>query len=163
MPHRKPASREQLIRREGLAIIERVLGRGERPILGLYLFTAVAKMLDDLRKNPRFGKISPHIIGTPSILRERPGISQSELARYLGCTRATAGKQVVACVSRGWVRRVRSADDRRSYLLELTASGRRMLDEVADIVAEHEEWMTASLPVADRAHLRTLLHRFIVS
>jgi DNA-binding MarR family transcriptional regulator len=119
-------------------------------------------MLDGVRSNPRFRKISPHVIGTPSILKVRPGISQSELARYLGCTRATAGKQVVVCVRHGWVRRTRSLDDRRTYLLELTAAGSRMLDSVADIVAEHEEWMVASLPRADRAMLRTLLRRFIL-
>lgn len=147
--------------REGLAIIETVLGRGEIPIVGLHLYTAVAKLLHDVRSNPRFRRISPHLIGTPSVLLVRPRISQSELARYLGCPRATAGKQVMACVRHGWVRRRRSTEDRRSFVLELTTAGQRMLDEVAAIVAEHEAEAFASLGERDRRTLRVLLQRFL--
>lgn len=147
--------------REGLAIIEAVLGRGQIPIVGLFLYSATARMLDGVRNNPRFRRISPHLIGTPSILLLRPRISQSELARYLGCPRATAGKQVMACVRQGWVRRTRSTEDRRSFVLELTASGQRMLGEVADIVAQHEAATFATLSTKDRKVLRSLLLQYI--
>jgi DNA-binding MarR family transcriptional regulator len=147
---------------EGLKIIESVLGRGETPVLGLYMYTAVAVMLDDVRRSPKLRKISPHLIGTPSILLVRPQISQSELARYLGCPRATAGKQVMACVRHGWVSRRRSTEDRRLIVLELTAAGRRMLKEVASIVTEHEQMTFAALSKQEQATLRQLLLRFIV-
>jgi DNA-binding MarR family transcriptional regulator len=147
---------------EGLKIIESVLGRGEAPVLGLYLYTAVSVMLDGVRRSSKLRKISPNLIGTPSILLVRPQISQSELARYLGCPRATAGKQVMACVRHGWVRRNRSTVDRRLIVLELTAAGRRMLNEVANIVAEHEQVTFAALSKDEQTVLRQLLLRFIV-
>ena len=148
--------------REGLTIIETVLGRGQKSILGLYLYTAVSKMLDGVRRSPRLRKISPHLIGTPSILLVRPRISQSELAGFLGCTRATAGKQVAECVRSGWISRSRSTIDRRSYVLELTHSGRERLDEVANIVIEHEDQMSPGLTSKEREMLRLLLLKFIV-
>lgn len=150
------------MQKEGLAIIETVLGRGERPILGLFLYTAVSKMLEGIRRNPRYRKIRPHLIGTPSILLVRPRISQTELAGFLGCGRATAGKQVTACVRDGWVKRTRSLEDRRMYVLELTALGRSKLEEVAGVVDEHEALMFAEFSADERAQLRALLSKFIV-
>ena len=147
--------------KEGLTIIESVLGGDSAPIIGLYLYTAVAKMLYGVRHSPRFRKIMPHLIGTPSILLVRPEISQSELAGYLGCGRATAGLQVKACVRHGWVRRTRSSADRRRYVLELTASGREMLKAVAAIVAEHERAHFSALEPRERLQLRALLSKLI--
>ena len=40
----------------------------------------------------------------------------------------------------GWIDRVRSPDDRRSVLIEITASGRKKLQELEEPLAEmHEE------------------------
>lgn len=147
---------------EGLEIIESVLGQGNTPVLGLYLYTAVALLLAEVRRNPRLRKIRPQLIGTPSILLVRPRISQAELARYLGCSRAAAGLQVAACVREGWVSRRRSTHDRRIFQLELTASGRRMLAEVASIVVQHERATFAALSEREQATLRQLLRQFIV-
>jgi len=154
--------RARALQKEGLGIIETVLGRGERPIIGLYLYTAVSKMLEGIRRSAKYRKIRPHLIGTPAILLVRPRISQSELAGYLGCGRATAGKQVAACVRDGWVKRTRSLEDRRMYVLELTALGRSRLEEVAEVIDEHEALMFERMTSGDRATLRGLLSKFIV-
>jgi len=154
--------RMKALQKEGLGIIETVLGRGERPIIGLYLYTAVSKMLEGIRHSAKYRKIRPHLIGTPSILLVRPRISQSELAGFLGCGRATAGKQVAACVRDGWVKRTRSLEDRRMYVLELTALGRSKLEEVAAVIDEHEALMFEGFSSADRTALRALLAKFIV-
>jgi len=154
--------RARALQREGLGIIETVLGRGERPIIGLYLYTAVGKMLEGIRRSPKYRKIRPHLIGTPAILLVRPRISQSELAGFLGCGRATAGKQVSACVRDGWVKRTRSMTDRRMYVLELTALGRSKLEEVSEVIDEHESLMLDGFSSGDRAALRALLSKFIV-
>lgn len=149
--------------REGIQLIEGVLGRGATQVLGLYLFTATTKMLAEVRGDPELRKITPHVIGTPSIISQRPGISQSELARYLGCPRATAGKQIKVCLRLGWVRRRRSATDRRSYVLDLTVAGQRMLDDVSGIVMRHEDRAFAGLAAGERRMLRGLLLKFILS
>jgi DNA-binding MarR family transcriptional regulator len=52
-------------------------------------------------------------------------ISQAELARATGSDPALTGRALQTLIERGWVRRQRSDQDRREYVLELGAEGRR--------------------------------------
>lgn len=52
-------------------------------------------------------------------------ISQADLARATGTAPTLTGRALEPLVERGWVRRRRSEEDRRQYVLELTASGQR--------------------------------------
>jgi DNA-binding MarR family transcriptional regulator len=52
-------------------------------------------------------------------------ISQADLARATVTAPTLTGRALETLIERGWVRRKRSEDDRRQYLLELTASGQR--------------------------------------
>jgi DNA-binding MarR family transcriptional regulator len=97
---------------DGLSLIQRALNPSGAPVIGLYLTTASIMLIKSLSARKEFKIITPHLIGTPAILESRPGISQIELAKYLGTTRAAAGKQVATCLGRVWVRRERSAHDR---------------------------------------------------
>jgi DNA-binding MarR family transcriptional regulator len=51
--------------------------------------------------------------------------SQAELARATGTDKALTGRILLTLIERGWVRRERSLEDRRQYVLELSAAGRR--------------------------------------
>ena len=53
-------------------------------------------------------------------------LSQAELARATRTAPTLTGRVLATLVERGWVRRKRSSEDRREYVLELTASGRRI-------------------------------------
>jgi DNA-binding MarR family transcriptional regulator len=66
-----------------------------------------------------------HYIGRNS------GISQAELARATSTAPTLTGRILETLVQRGWIRRKRSQDDRRQYLLELTPSGARACEWVA--------------------------------
>lgn len=57
-------------------------------------------------------------------------ISQADLARATDTAPALTGRALEPLMERGWVRRKRSEEDRREYLLELTASGQRMREKV---------------------------------
>ena len=57
-------------------------------------------------------------------------ISQAELARATRTAPTLTGRVLGALVERGWVRRTRSSEDRREYVVELTASGQRMRAQV---------------------------------
>jgi DNA-binding MarR family transcriptional regulator len=57
-------------------------------------------------------------------------ISQAELARATVTAPTLTGRALETLVERGWIRRKRSDEDRRQYVLELTASGERMRDRV---------------------------------
>ncbi len=52
-------------------------------------------------------------------------ISQADLARATLTDPALTGRALETLVERGWVRRRRSEEDRRQYVLELAASGER--------------------------------------
>lgn len=63
------------------------------------------------------------------IHRDR-GISQADLARATDTAPTLIGRALETLVERGWVRRRRSDEDRREYLIELTAAGQRTRDRV---------------------------------
>jgi DNA-binding MarR family transcriptional regulator len=52
-------------------------------------------------------------------------ISQADLARATQTAPTLTGRALESLVERGWVRRKRSEEDRRQYVLELTAAGQR--------------------------------------
>lgn len=53
-------------------------------------------------------------------------LSQAELSRETDTHPALTGRALETLMERGWVRRKRNEEDRRQYLVELTASGQRM-------------------------------------
>ena len=66
-------------------------------------------------------------------------ISQADLARATETDPALTGRVLETLVARGWVRRTRSEDDRRQYVLELAASGqraRKRVEEAREQIAE---------------------------
>ncbi len=66
-------------------------------------------------------------------------ISQADLARATGTDPALTGRALETLVERGWVRRSRSEEDRRQYVLELGAAGqraRKRVEEARSVVAE---------------------------
>lgn len=57
-------------------------------------------------------------------------ISQADLARATLTAPTLTGRALEPLVERGWVRRKRSEEDRRQYILELTAAGQRARERV---------------------------------
>jgi DNA-binding MarR family transcriptional regulator len=57
-------------------------------------------------------------------------ISQADLARATDTAPTLTGRALEPLVERGWVRRKRSEEDRRQYVLELSAAGQRVRDRV---------------------------------
>jgi DNA-binding MarR family transcriptional regulator len=57
-------------------------------------------------------------------------ISQADLARATDTAPTLTGRALETLVERGWVRRKRSEEDRRQYVLELTAAGERARERV---------------------------------
>jgi DNA-binding MarR family transcriptional regulator len=57
-------------------------------------------------------------------------LSQADLARATASDPTLTGRVLETLIERGWVRRERSRDDRRQYVLELSASGRRACKRV---------------------------------
>jgi DNA-binding MarR family transcriptional regulator len=84
-------------------------------------------------------------------------LSQLDLSRRLGLDPTIVVGLIDGLEARTVVRRVRDPADRRRYLLELTAAGRRLHAKAAAAVADGEREFLAPLPASDRKQLRRLL------
>lgn len=161
---REPAGSEARRRQEeGLVLLERAFSPSGDPVVGFFVYVAETTLMRSLKRRKLYHAIVPSLIGTPAILSARPGISQTELAAYLGIERATAGKQVAACLKRGWIRREVSAHDRRRFSLFITERGEQMLRRVASIIPQHENEFASALTPEERQTLKALMRKLITS
>jgi DNA-binding MarR family transcriptional regulator len=72
-------------------------------------------------------------------------ISQADLARSTETAPTLTGRALEPLVARGWVRRKRSLEDRREYILELTAAGQRARARVEEAREGVLQRITAAL------------------
>jgi DNA-binding MarR family transcriptional regulator len=80
---------------------------------------------------------------------DRGPISQAELARATGTDPTLAGRALQSLITRGWVKRRRSDQDRRENVLELSADGRRAHRRVDKVRAELAARVAALLDARD--------------
>jgi DNA-binding MarR family transcriptional regulator len=76
-------------------------------------------------------------------------ISQAELARATATDPTLTGRVLQTLIERGLVRRQRSDEDRREYVLELGAAGRRARDRVEKLRAQLAERVVDALDERD--------------
>ena len=79
-------------------------------------------------------------------LSRQPGMSQNELAQLVEVEPITVGRLVDRLEARGFVERRPDAHDRRVWRLHLTAAATPMLEEIAQVRAEMNEMLVASIP-----------------
>jgi DNA-binding MarR family transcriptional regulator len=91
------------------------------------------------------------------LLAQRPGLSNSELARGAFVTRQSMNVLLQALEAEGLVRRADSAPRGRALPTELTDAGRRQLARASAAVRAVEDRMTAGLAAADRRRLAEML------
>lgn len=88
------------------------------------------------------------------VLGQRPGLTGSELARAVFVTRQSMQALLVGLEGRGLLSRAATAPQGRALPTELTDSGRRVLSQASQIVAEIEQRMTDALDAPARQRLR---------
>jgi DNA-binding MarR family transcriptional regulator len=76
---------------------------------------------------------------------DHSGASQADLARATATDPTLTGRVLETLIARGWVRRRRSDQDRRQYLLELSASGKRARARVEEGRRQIARRMVAAL------------------
>jgi len=86
-----------------------------------------------------------------------------ELARRAELTSGTMTARLDHLEREGLVRRLRDPDDRRSVLVELTAKGRRKLDQAMGVQGEKEKLLAAALTPKEMEQLNALLRRVMIS
>jgi DNA-binding MarR family transcriptional regulator len=145
----------------GVRQIERVISPSGEPVIGLYLFMAYGRLLRSMGRGTRFAAINPVAIGVPALLKAHPGVSQTELADLMGVERMTAGMQVEQCIQQGLVRRHRSTEDRRKYVLHVTSRGLANLRRISRVIPLHEQSLFGRLSPRDRHALYRVLGKLL--
>jgi DNA-binding MarR family transcriptional regulator len=94
-----------------------------------------------------------------TVLQRHPGITSAELARNSFVRAQTMAEMITYLLGRGLVARERDENNRKQYLLTLTAEGQRVLDELQDAVADIEARMLEEFDGGQTEILRTYLLR----
>ena len=94
-----------------------------------------------------------------TVLERHPGITSAELARNSFVRAQTMAEMVTYLLGRGLVTRERDENNRKQYLLTLSAEGQRVLDGLFDPVADIESRMLDGFDVGQTEILRTYLMR----
>jgi DNA-binding MarR family transcriptional regulator len=97
------------------------------------------------------------------LLAQRPGLSNSELARGAFVTRQSMNVLLLALERQGLVVRPTRAPVGRALPTELTAGGRRQLKVASAAVRRVEQEMLATLDVSEQDQMRRLLRACITS
>ena len=124
-----------------VAVFRRVRSVAEQGYAPLELGTAQAKLLRHIGQNSR--------------------ISQADLARATGTAPTLTGRALEPLVERGWVRRKRSEEDRRQYVLELTAAGQRARERVLKVREGIIERLVGALDDRDVADFERIAVRIL--
>lgn len=91
------------------------------------------------------------------LVHENPGMTQRVLGERMGVDKSTLTVALDRLTRRKWLRRVRSREDRRSNVLELTSQGVRQMRRMIAFVRRHERRMMTSLSARERRELVRLL------
>jgi DNA-binding MarR family transcriptional regulator len=94
-----------------------------------------------------------------TVLAERGSISQFGLGAATRMDKVTVSRAAIGLVERGLVRRSPNPEDKRSHLLELTAEGRALYDQVAPKALALEDAILAEFSHDEVATLLGMLQR----
>lgn len=96
------------------------------------------------------------------LVRDNPGLSQSQLATAMDIERPNLVVIVDELETRGLITRDRLPTDRRTYALAITGAGQQLCAEAVEAVIEHEARLLSGLSEADRNSMESalaLIHR----
>ena len=91
------------------------------------------------------------------------GVSQAELARMTVTDPALTGRALETLIERGWVKRTRSEEDRREYVLELTAAGERARKRVEQARVQIARKMASALDARDVADFDRIARKVLAA
>lgn len=96
-----------------------------------------------------------------TVLAARPGLSNAQLARRSFMTPQGMNQALAVLTEGGFVRRKPDKQNRRIQRIELTARGRRVVEECAGRVEQLEEKLLSSLSQHERSELNSLLQTIV--
>jgi DNA-binding MarR family transcriptional regulator len=102
---------------------------------------------------------SPGRFATLTLIARNPGISQTELSLANGRDKSSLTPVVEDLVKRGLVERKRMDSDRRTYRLNLTPSGKKVLTMLTRCARRHERNLDRVIGERDRKRFLQILKK----
>jgi DNA-binding MarR family transcriptional regulator len=109
-----------------------------------------------MEETQAFG-ITPVQFAALNAVAAQPGIDQRTLAAGIGFDTSTIGGVVDRLEARAWVQRQVSPEDRRARLLQVTAEGNQVLQEVSGAILQTQQRILAPLPADERQEFVRML------
>jgi len=110
------------------------------------------------RRSQEIGE-SPGRFATLTLIARNPGISQTELSQANGRDKSSVTPVVEDLVRRGLVKRNRMDNDRRTYRLNATPRGKRILTMMTRCARRHERNLDRVIGARDRKLFIQILKR----
>jgi DNA-binding MarR family transcriptional regulator len=134
----------------------------ERRLTDLARFGYIIGRLNQAVRREIEERIRPHSLTIPqytalSILRDRGGLSNAQLARRTLVTPQSMNEVIAVLERDGLIRRAPDANHRRILRTTLTPKGRKVLAACDRSIEEMEELMLSELSPAERERLRDAL------
>ena len=98
-----------------------------------------------------------------AVLGRYPDLSATEVAERTAMDKVAVSRAVTSLLGSGRLKRRLHGDDRRRSVLQLSAKGCRVYDEVAPMALDYEQLLLAGFPDDERAALDRLLSRMEAS
>jgi DNA-binding MarR family transcriptional regulator len=105
--------------------------------------------------------VTPMQGGMLLVIDNQPGLMQTRLAEIMDVEGPTLVEALSKLEEKELVLRVRRDGDRRSYALQLTAAGRRVVAQVKEFVPDREAELLVDLSDEERSLLLDLLRRVV--
>lgn len=132
-------------------------------MVGFRLRAAQLVMYEDfLREAPVVG-LTPGQFAILLLADCNPGLTQQSLSDGIRIEKSTLVVRLHRLEERGLLRRVRSNNDRRSNVLEVTAEGKKCLRSMLSFVRNHENRVLSALSNAERSQLLKLLGKVMLA
>lgn len=107
------------------------------------------------------GVITPPQFSALQLVAVVPGIDVMGISRIIRLDRTTSALVVNNLVKSGWVSRSADPQDRRRWLLLLTASGAALIDQLRPLAEASEGRLLSAFSQAEQRQLLSLLQRFV--
>lgn len=82
---------------------------------------------------------------------------QDTLFKKIHLNASNVTRRLAQLITLGLVTKEKAADDKRAWVISLTAEGRALVPRVSQIVAEYEAELTAKLAAADKVKFEQIL------
>lgn len=127
--------------------------------VGFRLRLAQTASFQAFAREARSVELSPGRFATLMLIGRNPGISQTALAAANGRDKSTLTPILEDLERRGFVVREKLRTDRRSYQLNLTDAGHKMLDQLTACAKRHDDNLDRIIGPKDRAKFLRILQK----